>query len=452
MGDCLVTYRIYYAIVVIYDSGGNILTKTEYPNATATGEGTVISYTYGDVQWGDLLTSYNGNAITYDGSGNPLSMNGWNFTWQGGRQLAGMTNGTTTLSFEYNDSGLRTTKTVDGVVHTYTYRGSTLVSDITATDEMYFNYDQNGSLVGMTYDTATTTGKFYFVKNLQGDIIGILNSSGKLLASYTYDAWGNVLSAVNHDDPLDLAHRNPLRYRGYVYDSETELYYLQSRYYDPEIGRFLNADSYAQTYETVVGSNMFAYCGNNPVKCADDGGEWANIVIGAVVGAAVAGLTTYLETGDVKASIISGVGGAISGGVAATGMHVLAQATIAACGSVLCDVSTQLFCENKSLETVDYGKALYNGALTFGTSLLGSALGGITSSGYSSTGNKMINASRLKSEAANTRSVIGRSSSALKRQSDKLLAKGKYYTNIGYGISSVTGTLLTWGVYQEYKY
>lgn len=195
-------------------------------------------------------------------------------------------NGSTTLNFTYNDAGLRTSKTG----HTYTYNGSLLASDDANGYTLYFRYDQNGSPIGFGYkpDDSSTITEYYYRKNLQGDITGILNTSGTLVASYTYDAWGNHLkvlarnSAGNLVDATeeDIAQRNPLRYRGYVYDTESSLYYLQSRYYAPAIGRFISADSYAMTYETPVGANMFAYCLNNPVMGADFNGE---VAIGAIV-------------------------------------------------------------------------------------------------------------------------------------------------------------------------
>jgi RHS repeat-associated protein len=106
------------------------------------------------------------------------------------------------------------------------------------------------------------------VTNLQGDVLAILDSSKKVVASYTYDPYGKVLSATG-----TLAEINPLRYRGYVFDSDTGFYYLQSRYYDPTTCRFINADSYASTGQGLLGYNMFAYCGNNPVICVDPDGN-----------------------------------------------------------------------------------------------------------------------------------------------------------------------------------
>jgi len=131
---------------------------------------------------------------------------------------------------------------------------------------MYFNYDASGVPVSIVYNGTT----YYYVTNLQGDIVGIVNQSGNKIVSYTYDAWGNILTTTGTSSTATLlAERNPLRYRGYVYDTESRLYYLQSRYYDPEMGRFISADSYTSTGQGILGNNMFAYCGNSPVNGSD---------------------------------------------------------------------------------------------------------------------------------------------------------------------------------------
>ena len=106
------------------------------------------------------------------------------------------------------------------------------------------------------------------IAGFQGDVVKLVTSSGSVAASYEYDAWGNILSKSG-----TMADKNPLRYRGYYYDAETGYYYLQSRYYDPTMRRFLNADSYASTGQGFIGTNMFAYCSNNPVIYADSTGH-----------------------------------------------------------------------------------------------------------------------------------------------------------------------------------
>lgn len=260
-----------------YDLGGNLIAKTEYSFVNGIVGSTplfTVSYTYGDANWPDLLTAYNGSPITYDGMGNPLSYRGWTLAWQGGRQLATASDGTISLSFSYNESGLRTEKTVGSIVHRYVYRGSTLVAEITDDYALYFHHDARGEIVGFTYVSGNTQAEYFYRKNLQGDVIGIVNTSGNSVAEYRYDAWGQIFDASG-----TMANINPIRYRGYYYDTETELYYLQSRYYDPEVGRFINADAFASTGQGILGSNMFAYCGNRVVMCADYNGERVIVII-----------------------------------------------------------------------------------------------------------------------------------------------------------------------------
>ena len=148
-------------------------------------------------------------------------------------------------------------------------------------------YNENGSPVevSMHNGTSATWTSYDYLKNLQGDILGICSVSGggivTIHAAYEYDPWGKLLGVRNNSggvisDETSIALRNPLRYRGYYYDSDTGYYYLKSRYYDPQIGRFINADGYASTGQGFLGYNMFAYCLNNPILCADEGGNAAN--------------------------------------------------------------------------------------------------------------------------------------------------------------------------------
>ena len=222
-------------------------------------------------RWGDLLTAYNGTAITHDGIGNPLNDGTWSYSWDG-RQLNSMTDGTTTWSYEYDFDGLRTERSNGSTTYEYVYSGSSLVQMTVGSNILRFAYDGTAPI------TVTCNGTvYYYVTNLQGDVIAILDSTGTAVVQYTYDAWGNLLG----DEPADdtIGHLNPLRYRGYVYDQESGFYYCQSRYYDPGIGRFLNADSYASTGQGLLGYNMFAYCGNNPVNYGDSSGTSSEIVL-----------------------------------------------------------------------------------------------------------------------------------------------------------------------------
>ncbi len=252
-----------------YDMGGNLLTASN-----STGNHT---YTYGDTDWKDLLTAFDGQGITYDGSGNPLSYyNGtrWSLGWADGRQLmSAVAQGGTTITYTYDVDGTRNIKRVGDVSHTYIWEdgkplqewvsGNTDVH--TAGTIMYFYYDMNGRPYGLQYNGNI----YYYLLNAQGDVIRMLDSTGATAASYEYDPFGNIISATG-----PMAEANPLRYRGYYYDRETGFYYLNSRYYDPKTGRFINADSYVSTGQGIVGYNMFAYCGNNPVNASDPMGDF----------------------------------------------------------------------------------------------------------------------------------------------------------------------------------
>ena len=247
--------------VYSYDAGGNLVSVQK--------NGEVIkSYTYGDASWKDLLTAFNGQSITYDAIGNPLSYRGMTLSWAGGRRLASVSKEGLSASYVYNTDGIRTQKTVNGVTTNYYLNGSSVLRQVTGNDVLEFFYDANGVL-GFYYNNTP----YYYLKNLQGDIVGILDANGTQVVSYTYDAWGAPLS-VTGTAADTIGQINPFRYRSYYYDNETGLYYLNSRYYDPETYRFLNADGYVQTGQGMLDKNMFVYCLNNPVRFYDLSGNY----------------------------------------------------------------------------------------------------------------------------------------------------------------------------------
>ena len=192
-----------------------------------------------------------------------------------------MTGGQFRYTFTYNDEGLRTSKTAGGYTHKYVWEGSTLVSESWGNHLLIYLYDESGSPIGLQYrSTAYAEGVFdtyYFEKNLFGDITAVYNAAGSKLGSYTYDAWGNCTVSVEPNttaaDKRVVRNYNSFRYRGYYYDTETGLYYLQSRYYNPAWGRFLNADGYVNANGDLIGFNMYAYCSNNPVMNVDPTGK-----------------------------------------------------------------------------------------------------------------------------------------------------------------------------------
>ena len=469
-----------------YDDAGNILTASD-GSQTHT-------YTYGDASWKDLLTAYDGHAISYDRSGNPTTYyNGrdWTFGWTGGRTLSSASSssdtGESSIGYTYDLDGIRTGKTVtEKVYHTHAYTETRTVAP-TCTEQGYtlhqcacgdsyktdfvsalghnFEFTKTEkptcTTSGYTLETCTkcgatqkinfvaalghiwvknkltntmkcsrcgaveegipvptvptkpdevmdagegsdetlpsvvdeeegysvstqsadrilesettvsysyiyadgqllqekvttngttethnffydNTGKpyamqvngttYYYVTNLQGDVMGLVDTNGNTVATYTYDPYGKVLTATGA-----LAEKNPLRYRGYYYDSESSLYYLQSRYYDPATRRFVNADAYASTGQGIIGTNMFAYCANCPTISCDPLGLWTISI--SVTFAGVLGIGISVSIGlaidddgntDVQYSYsIPGIDDTVTVGGVSAGIGIAAQYTTA---------------------------------------------------------------------------------------------------------------------------
>ena len=347
-----------------YDNAGNILKRQQYAYATGeiTGAGTATNYSYGDERsWQDLLTSYDGKTITYDEIGNPLTKGSTYYAWEHGRQLAAINIGGRTGTYSYNADGLRTARTFANASYRYIYSGDQLVQMEDRSGSMNvalnFTYDAQGIPVSFTANGV----QFYYLTNLQGDVVAITNASGGVVARYTYDAWGTCAVASNNA----MGQINPLRYRGYVYDVETELYYLQNRYYDPYMGRFINADEMVSTGQGLTGNNTFTYCGNNPITRQDSEGTfWKALktavkkavksvtskalgvvgcaIAGAVCGAAaelVSQTINYVATGEPVnwgRVVTKGASGAVYGATySLTGSDTCAQATANATETII---------------------------------------------------------------------------------------------------------------------
>ncbi len=307
--------------------------STVLPNGVKTYE---YEDTYG------RMSTFNGNALefdkrgrlktcgeiefTYDNYGNCTKKQNYhtgaifNYAWTRGRLLDSV-NATT---YTYNKDGIRTRKVVvDGyniITHEYFYDGSKLIAEKVGDDYFYFFYDESG-VCGFRYKDIN----YEYVKNIFGDIIGIYNEYGTHVATYAYDAWGNMIYC---NAGTDVAYINPFLYRGYYYDSESGLYYLMTRYYDTQIGRFISPDTpdYLAP-DTVGGVDLYAYGLNNPVMYVDPTGHFvlSAWMVGALVGfgvSFVSSLVSQALTGESLAdgkvwaiATIDGVFGGISGAI-----------------------------------------------------------------------------------------------------------------------------------------
>jgi len=238
--------------LMTYDNYGNILSKNG------------VAYTYGDTVWKDRLTAVGDKAIIYDAQGNPISYLGHSLAWEKGRQLKYFDCNT----YTYNANGIRTSKTVNGVKHEYVLDGTKILRETWEDNTIIPLYDNEESVCGIIYNDVP----YYFHKNLQGDIISIVDANGDFVARYSYDAWGVCsIADANTVENYNIATINPFRYRGYYYDAEIGMYYLQSRYYDPAVGRFINADEVEMMIasEEIIVLNLFAYCENDVVNNTD---------------------------------------------------------------------------------------------------------------------------------------------------------------------------------------
>ena len=260
-------------IRIVYDNYGNIQRMESYSLGTNWAPVKLLetrTYSYSDTNWKDKLTEFDGDSITYDKNGNPLTYrDDMTFEWENGRILKDITTYDKAIQMSYDSNGMRTQKSVDGVKTNYYYDSSNNLFALTqGSDTLFFYYDNSGEVMSVSCNGTM----YFYIKDLQGDITEIVDKDGKAVAEYAYDAWGNMLTENN--GTLAVGKLNPFRYRSYVYDEETGLYYLQSRYYDPLTGRFLNADVYADTQSgTPLSINMFAYCENNAINKSDDEGK-----------------------------------------------------------------------------------------------------------------------------------------------------------------------------------
>ena len=273
--------------------------------------------------------------------------------------------------FVPDGNGMRYKKTVGMNTTEYYLDGSQILAEYREAEQstIIYIYDVSG-IAGMIYKGQC----YYFDKNQLGDIVGIYNESGQKVGEYVYDAWGNILYKSG-----SMADINPFRYRGYYYDVETGFYYLQTRYYDPTICRFINADDYELVSQlaSVPGQlNMYAYCGNNPIMYTDTSGNFAisTLIIGAIIGAVIGAISSTISQGLTKGwdningcqVLLDAALGGISGALGASGINqvvsMIAGGVLGATGSIGGD----LIASRGDWSQVNIGKAILMGVIGVG--------------------------------------------------------------------------------------
>ena len=262
--------------------------------------------------------------------------------------------------------------------------------------DIRYYYDAAGKPVAIraftrTSSTANFTDTIYYLQtNLQGDVVGIYNASGTKIYEYAYDAWGNIIKSSQVATGGSAAHAvNPFRYRGYYYDTETGLYYLQSRYYNPEWGRFLNAD-FAEVIgneSTLTDKNLYAYCDSNPIMRQDHNGEFWHVLIGAgvgIIGQYVADVVSNVVSGEQQgwnvllpsSSLVDYFAAAASGALAATGIGTIGSALANAAIDGTAYVANKLI-EGEQINGVEAAVSMVFSAVTSGKGINGKNLRGI---------------------------------------------------------------------------
>ena len=316
-------------ILYTYDAGGNITSRKTYDYT----EGTLQTikknetFTYRSDGWKDQILSWNGYRYTYDAGGNPTLLRGVPLTWGEGRRLKKVSLSWGTVDFAYDSDGKRVRKTSGNTETKYYYNGSTLSGLVRTTTgstgttktTVQFVYDAEGKPFLLRLNGKTD---YFYLYNGLGDVVGLIDSSNKVVVRYQYNSWGKVTSSEDTSG-VSLATLNPFRYRKYVYDPETGLYCLGSRYYDPEVGRFVNADDPGTIFakpQELYNKNLYAYCDNNPVIREDIQGYFPiPCIVGAVVGAVVSGFSYVLSSGGeidgvelAKSCLVGAVSGALA--------------------------------------------------------------------------------------------------------------------------------------------
>ena len=361
-----------------YSFRGNI--SSDKKEILLSGGGSVVDETINYIYNGDFMKYYGSRPCMYDAMGNPTMYCGKNAKWKG-RQLTEFDGN----YFNYDGRGRRMRK--NAINYVYDSDGRLIrqykdESKITEPQTFIFYYDFEGVAAFKYTDKNNNGTMFFYLRDGQGNIIAIVDSTGSVVVQYYYDAWGNHKVVDENGDEITssthIGNLNPFRYRGYYYDTETGLYFLQTRYYDPEVGRFLNRDSveYADP-ETINGLNLYAYCLNNPVEYVDPTGH---IIISFLLAGAIVGFTVSFTSSVVSQAImnngqidwgiaaIDGLFGAVSGALATTGIGAVVGSIIDA-GLTFANEMIVIGMQNDwQYSRQDFGSAFISSLVTFALS------------------------------------------------------------------------------------
>ena len=361
-----------------YDAGGNLTEVRSYPagaeGASRKGPGPVLKTFAYDSTWKDQLASVTMDGktrnFTYDANGNLLNGGKYTYSWTKGSLLEKVTGDGLEAVYTYDASGIRTSKKVNGTTTEYLTAGGSVLSEKKNGVWQHYLYDGSGQLMAIRYKGAD----YYYIRDGLMSITGLVDANGTAVVNYRYDSWG-MLTGITGSMAGTLGKDNPYRFKGYYYDEETGMYYLKSRYYQPEICRFISADVYIATELNMNGSNIYSYCKNNPVMLMDSDGSFAILAIAGaffakkgtemLVGAVVNVVTTGLAASIVgeKYTLKDAAMAALTGAVGASG-GLLAPLAAGLISGFVTFISSNEQGEDK---TVSFTNAVMAGAFTVGS-------------------------------------------------------------------------------------
>ncbi len=289
-------------VVYKYDKAGNILLKKNYNYNLSdiiplNKPKNINEYIY-DCDNRDRLISFDGKIFEYDDMGRPTMYKNNELEWNNkGQLLLYINENLDEFEYRYDSNGVRNKKIINGKETIYITNGTQIMQMKNDNGKFIFHYILN-KLVGFEYTSNSGTREYLYIRNIQGDITSIIDTEGNIICTYTYDGYGNhiVLDENGKEDTslTSIGHLNPFRYRGYYFDEESGLYYLNSRYYDPETGRFISPDVLSILDETkgqINGLNLYMYCNDNPIMFYDpNGNAFLSIVFGMAIGFAIGGV------------------------------------------------------------------------------------------------------------------------------------------------------------------